>query len=498
MLCQRVLLCLLVLILTVKTHTHISYNGTTEKIGYEILLEYEKNLEAKASGSSLKKPRKSISGDQNFVETRLLSKITGDQNWVESTYSSNIKEEQTEAKKLHKHQTLNVTPQLQQADAFQVPSPYMALNEGYLFEEHFVTTSDGYILALHRIPGPRGMISASVSTRKPVLLMHGLFLSSISFLALGPAKSLGYLLADAGYDVWMGNFRGNTYSRNHTTLSPDSDPEFWEFSQDEMAQHDIPALVQHVLTSTGAGRLDYIGYSQGARTALMAATDPSLAQKINVMVVLASTGARTLSGTEATNSQLLGEAWRFLELIGKREIVSHNLGLVQLLSNLCTGMTFMRDICTDAVSAYSGQQIIRDDLYQFRKEILPVILAHIFSGSSARQFSHQAQLANGILRKFDFRKSGNVEYYGTTASPEYNLNDVVCPVAVYWAVNDKRTPIQDVKRISKQIPNVVKVHQIESKSFNHLDFIFAEQATNLLYDHVIGLLDEYKQPLQVL
>lgn len=40
---------------------------------------------------------------------------------------------------------------------------------------------------------------------------------------------VGYLLSDRGYDVWLANSRGNTYSRKHVYLDP-KEPSYWNFS----------------------------------------------------------------------------------------------------------------------------------------------------------------------------------------------------------------------------------------------------------------------------
>ena len=72
----------------------------------------------------------------------------------------------------------------------------------------------------------------------------------------------GFILAEAGYNVWMGNFRGNTYSREHAVLDVAKE-KFWHFSFDQMGQHDLPTMLNYVLELTKKERLSYIGHSMG-------------------------------------------------------------------------------------------------------------------------------------------------------------------------------------------------------------------------------------------
>ena len=133
---------------------------------------------------------------------------------------------------------------------------------------HYVCRRD-FLWPLNPIINP--IIINPIKIYRPVIFVqHGLLCSSADWVIPYPTKGLGYILADAGYDVWMGNFRGNTYSRNHTFLDPEHTKSgFWDFTWDEMARYDLPAMIEFVLEFTEEEELFYAGHSMGT-TSFMA------------------------------------------------------------------------------------------------------------------------------------------------------------------------------------------------------------------------------------
>merc|ERR1719209_2901889 len=102
------------------------------------------------------------------------------------------------------------------------------------------------------------------------------------------AGSTRALTLTEGYDVWLGNYRGNHDSREHQSLDADRDNDFWQFSWDEMAKYDLPTELNFVMNHTSSQKIYYVGHSMGTTTYMaMNSLDPTWADKVELAVLLA-------------------------------------------------------------------------------------------------------------------------------------------------------------------------------------------------------------------
>ncbi|XP_030080374.1 lipase 3-like [Drosophila hydei] len=341
----------------------------------------------------------------------------------------------------------------------------------YPGEMHTVTTADKYILQMHRIPRPGA---------KPVLLMHGLMDSSSVWIIMGPHSGLGYFLYDAGYDVWMANARGSRYSRAHAKLNPNTDKAYWSFSWHEIGYYDLPALIDAVLAKTGYEKLSYFGHSQGTTSIfVLASTRPEYNAKINVITALAPVAY--MGNMECP---LIGLAHSFFNVVGEgQELLPYSSRL-----NGC----FLSEATLQTCLSYQWKLFGKNPA-ELNKTMLPATMTHVPAGASSTQVLHYLQLhKSDRFCEYDHDPKENQRIYGRAQPPDYPLEKITAPVALYYTQNDYMTAVVDVKRLIKRLPNVVEDHMYPYKKWNHVDMIWGISARRLAQPRMLEVMQLYE------
>ncbi|XP_022124722.2 lipase 3 [Pieris rapae] len=366
--------------------------------------------------------------------------------------------------------------------------PELVRKYGYSLEEHTVETSDGYILTMHRIPHGREA-NNDAEQRPVVFLMHGLLSSSADFVLMGPGSGLGYILADEGYDVWMGNARGNYYSRKHLKLRPDAllNTDFWNFSWDEIGNIDVAAMIDHALETTGRSRLHYIGFSQGTTAFfVLASLKPEYNDKIISMHALApvaymANNRNLLLNALAPFSRSLS---RLANLIGIGEFMPNRLIYTWAGEALCKDEAIFQPICSSILFLIGGW-----NESQHNATMLPVVFGHTPAGASVRQFAHYGQgISGNKFRRFDHGMTRNLLTYGRISAPDYDLSKITTPVFLHYSSNDPLAHVNDVDKLWSELKNPVGKFKVQENTFSHLDFMYGIDARALVYNRVISFL----------
>jgi len=368
--------------------------------------------------------------------------------------------------------------------------PQLITKYGYPFEEYFVITHDGYILNLHRIPYGRDGPSEN---RQPVFVMHGILCSSADWVIAGPGLGLAYILADKGYDVWLGNARGSSYSRNHTYLSPDNDPDretFWHFSWNEIGYYDLPTMIDFVLETTQFPDVFYIGHSQGTTSFfVMTSTRPEYNSKIKAQFSLAP-----IAFMDHMTSPVLkfianfdGAIGSLLEMIGIYEFLPTDGFVSQMAQGLCNEGDPTQILCTNILFVLCGFN--KDKM---NTTLLPIIMGHTPAGASSMQMLHYAQEINsGYFRKYDFGLVENMEIYGENYPPNYPLEQITAPVYLFYSHNDWLAAETDVLRLYDKLPNVLGKFLVADDKWNHLDYLWGIDVDVLVYNKVLSLMERH-------
>ncbi|KAJ0183768.1 hypothetical protein K1T71_000191 [Dendrolimus kikuchii] len=365
----------------------------------------------------------------------------------------------------------------------KMTTPELIALHGYRTESHTIFTSDGYMLKVHRVIPLLGFQSEQ---SKVALLHHGLLGSSDDWLLLGPGKALPYLLSDIGYDVWLANARGNKYSNAHTTHTPDNE-EFWDFSWHEIGIYDLPAAIDYIRKITGDNsKLNLIGHSMGT-TAIIALL--SLSSKYNHKL-RSVTLLAPLVFMYHTKGPLKDLAdyfdsyyYRTESFIKEPEFMKNATFSREVIDKFCRGDA---NICLNPLLLLvNGGQDLPNP------ETTEKVLGHVPAGGSTKTIMHFCQLIkSGQFQLFDYGENLNYKTYGTRKVPAYNLNHISVPVVLFSSPDDWLSDVHDVLTLLSQLRNPILHHVLTREEFSHSDFVWSEDASELIYYLLIDILEQ--------
>ncbi|XP_047306182.1 triacylglycerol lipase 2-like [Impatiens glandulifera] len=360
----------------------------------------------------------------------------------------------------------------------------MVLPQGYPCQDHKVTTEDGFILGIQRIPTGS---SGNPSDKPPVLLQHGLMMDAGTWLLNQPDESLAFILADEGYDVWMANTRGTNSSLGHTSLNP-QDQEFWDWTWDELVTYDLPTTIQYVHDQTGQN-LHYVGHSLVKNMFFLLHLKPNS----DLMI-----GFGILKGTLialAAFSQ--GE---LLNMIRSVVLLSPIAYLSQMPSPL--GKAAANNFIAEVSDLYwlgihefapgggpTGQNCC------LNSSRTGYFLDHEPQATSTKNMIHVSQMIRGgKIAMFDYGSDKeNLKHYGQTNPPEYNMSRIPNDIPLYlsYGGQDALSDVNDVQTLLASLENhepdkLVTQYQDD---YAHADFVFGVNAKEVVYDPVVAFFE---------
>ena len=352
----------------------------------------------------------------------------------------------------------------------------------YPVESHQIITEDGYILTYFRIQAQNTTI---IQKGLPVVyLQHGLIDSSDTWVVNYEDIAPGFTLSNKGYDVWLGNSRGNKYSLAHVNLSIHS-LEFWNFTWQQMAEYDLPAAFDYIANYTEQ-KINYVGHSQGSLIIIAALSvhNAVIMKNLRTVCVLApavfinhmtSTILRNIAGTGFPNFLYDKDKYSITE----PTLFSETLGYL-----MCT---YLDVICIDAIGMISDADPRFDSVGRFN-----IVMSHFPSGTSTINTLHWNQMMDvpsneSVLSMYDYGTSENIKVYGTENPPVYDIGAVDVPIHLFVGEDDKLVDPVDANILRLQLTGSPLVTFNNYPLMGHASFVWGKNMS--YFQDVIDVIE---------
>ncbi|XP_020573711.1 triacylglycerol lipase 2-like [Phalaenopsis equestris] len=347
-------------------------------------------------------------------------------------------------------------------------------------------SSEGRRFAGEKLAG--GRLASGTRTRrreKQRRKEEGSVEDGFAWLVNSPNESLGYILADNGYDVWIANGRGTVYSLGHTSLSS-SDSAYWDWSWDELAAYDLPATVDYVYQHSGQQKVHYVGHSQGTLTVLTSLSEQNLTSSLRSAALLCP-----IAYLNQIPSMYMHTAARIY--LGEQ---IYWLGIAQLNPTGSATKMLLKTVCyLSGMDCYDLLSIFTGDNCCLNASSVQLFLDHALQSTSTKNMIHLSQtMRRATLTKYDYdSEDDNKAHYGQPTPPAYNLSRIPndFPLFMSYGKVDVLADVNDVAHLLGLI-NVHNRNDLMTQlldDYAHMDFIMASNASQLVYQPLMAFFD---------
>ncbi|SCU78507.1 LAME_0A04720g1_1 [Lachancea meyersii CBS 8951] len=349
---------------------------------------------------------------------------------------------------------------------------------GVEIEDHIVRTEDDYLLTLHRLVPAEGTSNGQV-----VYLHHGLLMCSDIWMCHTQREcNLPLVLHALGFDVWMGNNRGNKYSTQHLHKVPRSQ-EFWDFSIDEFAFFDIPNSIEFVLAFTQQRELVCVGFSQGSSQTFAAlSVREDLNEKISLFVAIAP--AMTPQGLHnRIVDALLKSSPRVMNLFFGTRILMPSVTLWQkTLQPSLFNLTI--DLANRFLFDWKSRNISSQQKH--------ASYAKLYSTTSVKSVVHWFQILHA--QKFQMFEEQDVVMNSWNPTRSYQITtfptrtSIRIPVLLLYGGSDS---LVDIEVMKANLP-ISQVFDVVIPAHEHLDLLWGRDVGELVIPNLLRFIWFFK------